>query len=422
MPNERVAVTGLGIMTALGLDVESTWQGLLSATRPFKRFTLFDPTGLSAPFGAELPAESAEVFKSALKPRRRKQMTRGTMIAVVTAHRALEDSGIDRESVDAARIGAVMGATGTGYAPQDTTTVDEHRILRNMASAPAAWVNIHEKIQGPSFVVSTACSSATYAFSSAMALIQSGQCDVVVAGAGDSALTFLDVQGFCSLYALSEDAGDPQRASRPFSEDRNGFVMGEGAGMLVLESVSHARARGAHVYAELSAPGLCAETYNIVSPQPDGAGMARAMQLALDYAGLEPGKVDYINAHGTSTPLNDKLETLAIKRVFGGHAATTPVSSTKSMTGHCLSAAAGVEAVICCKALAEQTIPPTANLTTPDPECDLDYVPDGPRTANLTHVMSNSFGFGGHNGVCVFSRVTSDELRASQSAPRSEAE
>ncbi|MBD3239726.1 MAG: beta-ketoacyl-ACP synthase II [Chitinivibrionales bacterium] len=403
MEHPRVAVTGLGLLTALGLDLETSWQGLLAARTPFKRFSLFDPEGLASPFGAELPEGAAELFKQHVKLRRRRQMTRGTMMTVVAAHMALDDSGVDRKTVPAERIGVVMGATGTGYAPR-TTDTDEHRILRNMASAPAAWVSIQEKAGGPSFVVSTACSSGAYAFHAAIGLIQSGQCDVVLAGAGDSALTYLDVQGFCSLMALSEDAHCPERASRPFSRDRNGFVMGEGAGVLVLESLEHARARAARVYAELSPPGLCAETYNIVSPEPDGRGMARAMGLALQNAGLDPSAVDYVNAHGTSTPLNDVYETKAIKSVFGDRAKQLPVSATKSMTGHCLSAAAGVEAVICCKALAENTIPPTANLTDPDPECDLDYVPGAPRQQQLNSVMCNSFGFGGHNGVCIFTR------------------
>jgi len=404
MKQGRVAVTGLGLMTALGLDVESTWQGLLAGRTPFKRFTLFDPEGLAAPFGAELPGESAALFAALVKPRRRKQMTRGTMITLATAHQALADAGLDRTAIAPDRIGAVVGATGTGYAPR-TLELDEHRILRNMASAPAAWINLQEKIEGPSFVVSTACSSGAYALHMAMWLIQSGQCDVAVAGAGDSALTYLDVQGFCSLMALSEDKDAPERASRPFSRTRSGFVMGEGGGMMVLEAPAHARARGARVYAELSLPGLCAEMYNIVSPSPEGSGMARAMRLALANAGLAPDAIDYINAHGTSTALNDQYETQAIKNVFGSHAARVPVSSTKSMTGHCLSAAAGVEAVICVKALMENMIPPTANLTDPDPACDLNHVALKARKAALTHVMSNSFGFGGHNGVCVFTKA-----------------
>ncbi len=397
-------MTGLGMMSALGLDVESSWKGLVEGRTPFARFTLFDPEGLSTTFGAQLPEGAAEVFAQQVKPRRRKQMTRGTMITVATAHMALADAGVSGGRVPAGRVGAVIGSTGTGYAPR-SLDVDEHRILRNMASAPAAWINLHEKIEGPCFVVSTACSSGTYALAAAMGLIEAGLCDVVVAGAADSALSFLDVQGFCSLYALAEDNADPARSSRPFSRDRSGFVMGEGGGMMVLESREHARARGARVYAELHLPGLCAESYNIVSPEPGGRGMARAMKAALEQAGLEPGAIDYVNAHGTSTSLNDVCETAAIREVFGEHATRLPVSSTKSMTGHCLSAAAGVEAVIAVKALVEGVIPPTANLTDPDPECDLDYVPLVPRTAELTHVMSNSFGFGGHNGVCVFSRA-----------------
>lgn len=404
MAHGRVAVTGLGMMTALGLDLESSWRGLMEGRTPFKQLTLFDTADLAVPFGAQLPDGAEALFAELIKPRRRKQMTRGTMITVATAHMALADARIDRTAVPAGRIGAVMGATGTGYAPQ-SLDLDEHRILRNMASAPAAWINLQEDIEGPSFVVSTACSSGTYALASAFAMIRGGLCDVVVAGAGDSALNYLDMRGFCSLMALCEDRDNPARASRPFSRDRGGFVMGEGGGMMVLESIEHARARGARIYAELSLPGMCAETYNIVSPEPDGAGMARAMKLALANAGIDPSQVDYINAHGTSTPLNDAFETAAIKSVFGEHARRLAVSSTKSMTGHCLSAAAGVEAVISVKAIAEGMMPPTANLVDPDPACDLDYVPLKPRPATLSTVMSNSFGFGGHNGVAVFTSV-----------------
>jgi 3-oxoacyl-[acyl-carrier-protein] synthase II len=364
---------------------------------------LFDPEGLASPFGAQLPPGADEMFARLIKPRRRKQMTRGSMVAVATAHMAIEDAGLGAADIDRTRVGVVIGATGTGYAPR-TTEVDEYRILRNMASAPAAWVNLQEKLSGPSFVVSTACSSGMYAFHAAFGLIASGTCDMVVAGAADSALSYLDVQGFCSLLALSEDKDDVEHASRPFSRTRNGFVMGEGGGIAVLESLESARRRSARVYAHLAMPGLCAETYNIVSPEPDGRGMARAMTLALRNAGLEPEAIDYVNAHGTSTVLNDRFETQAIKHVFGDHASVLPVSSTKSMTGHCLSAAAGVEAVICCKALTEGTVPPTANLSDPDPECDLDYVPNQARHKELSHVMCNSFGFGGHNGVCVLSK------------------
>ena len=403
MSADRVAITGLGLMTGLGLDLETSWAGLLAGRGPIRRFSLFDPAGLPAPFGVELPPGAEELFARHIRPRQRRQMTRGTMIALVAAQMALTDAGVETGGLDRARVGVAVGATGTGYAPL-TADPDEHRILRNMASASAAWIGLHGRFEGPSLVVSTACSSGAYALHAAHGLIAGGQCDVVISGAADSSVTFLDVRGFSSLMALSEDVENLATASRPFDKDRGGFVLGEGGGMLVLESVERARKRGARVYAELSPPGLSTDTYNILSPGPDGASMARAMELALRNAGLPPADVDYINAHGTSTRLNDLYETLAIKTVFGERAGRVPVSSTKSMTGHCLSAAAGIEAVICCKALHEGWIPPTANLATPDPELDLDFVPNVARRKDLAHVMSNSFAFGGHNGVCVFSR------------------
>ena len=400
---DRVAVTGLGLMTGLGLDLESTWQGLLKSKRVAKQFSLFDPTGLPVTFGVELPEGAEELFKKNIQTRKRKLMTRANLIAVYTTKMAIENSGLDLESFDRLRVGMVYGATGTGYAPQ-SIEIDENRILKNMASAPAAWNSLIYKISGPSFTVTTACSSGAFALHSAFQLIQSGQCDIVIAGAADSALSYLDVQGFCSLHALSEQNDKPETASQPFNKNRNGFVMAEGGGILVLESLEFAKKRKASIYCTMSLPGLGSEAYNIMSPAPGGVGMARAMKLALQNAGLKTDEIDYINAHGTSTVLNDIYETQAIKEVFGEQAKRIPISSTKSMTGHCLSAAAGVEAVICIKSLLENTIPPTANLTDPDPELDLDYVPNTPRKKELNHVMSNSFAFGGQNGVCVFSR------------------
>lgn len=399
-----IAVTGLGLMTGLGLDLESTWQGLILGKRIAKRFTLFDPTGLPATFGVELPEKAGELFKGNIQTRKRKQMTRANMIAVYTTKMAIDDSGLVLESLNHDRIGMVYGATGTGYAPQ-SLEIDENRILKNMASAPAAWNSLIYKISGPSFTITTACSSGAFALYSAIQLIQSGQCDVAIAGAADSALSYLDVQGFCSLHALSEQNDDPLSASRPFDKNRNGFVMAEGGGILVLESMEFAQKRGAKIYCTMSLPGLGSEAYNIMSPAPGGIGMARAMKAALNNSGLKGNDIDYINAHGTSTILNDIYETQAIKEVFGDRAYNIPISSTKSMTGHCLSAAAGVEAVICIKSLIENTIPPTANLTVPDPDLDLDYVPNKSRKVELKHVMSNSFAFGGQNGVCIFSRI-----------------
>jgi 3-oxoacyl-[acyl-carrier-protein] synthase II len=390
------------MMTAAGLELESSWQGVLQAQSPIKPFSLFDPGSLGASYGAELPVGAEVLFRQRLKPRRRKQMTRGTMIACLTAEMALADAGLEGSWWNPSRVGVVAGATGTGYAPPESRG-DPHRILRNMANAPASWISLQHKIQGPSFVVSTACSSGAYALAAAHGLITSGLCDVVISGAADSSLSYPDVEGFSALMALSENAPDPGTASRPFDRARDGFVMGEGGGFLVLEDSVRARRRGARVYAELALPGLNCEAYNIMAPRPGGAGMVQAMQFALHQAGLAPDDIDYVNAHGTSTTLNDQYEVQAVREVFGG-GRKVPFSSTKAVTGHCLAGAAGVEAVLCCLALDRQVIPPTANLADPDEGFDLDFVPLRSRTARLNHVMSNSFAFGGHNGVCIFSR------------------
>lgn len=405
MNDTRVAITGLGLMCGQGLDVAAAWDGLEKGANPVGRFTLFDPSGLSCTFGVELPREADEVFSRHIMTRNRRQMTRATMMALVTARMALVDAGLDfaDPGIDASRVGVVIGATGTGYAPA-TLDMDEHRILRNMTNAPASWISLKEKILGPSLTVSTACSSGASALHAAFSLIASGECDVVVAGAADSSISYLDVAGFCSLRALSEQNDDSASASRPFDKDRNGFVMGEGCGILIVESVEHARARNAAIYAVMPRPALLSEAYNILAPRPDGSGMAAAMRRSLDNAALKPVDIDYVNAHGTSTPHNDRIESIAIRDVFGSHVSSLLVSSTKSMTGHCLGAAAAVEAVICCKAIREGIVPPTINLVEPDPPYDLDFVQCSSRRLTLHHAMSNSFAFGGHNGVCIFSR------------------
>jgi 3-oxoacyl-[acyl-carrier-protein] synthase II len=390
-------------MTGLGLDLASGWEGLVAGRAVARTFSLFEPRGLPTDFGVELPDGAAALFASRIKTHTRRQMTRATMIAVLCAEAALAESGLPADG-DRSRIGVSVGASGTGYAPQ-TMDADPNRILLNMNNAPAAWISIRSGLGGPSLVSSTACASGAYALSLAVMLIQSGQCDAVVTGSAESIINQSDVGGFCSLMAMSTECADPARASRPFDRRRDGFVMGEGGGMLVLEDWDKAVARGAAILAEAHLPGLCSEAYNILSPQPGGGGMARAMGLALEHAGLAPADIGYINAHGTGTALNDLYETQAIKSVFGAAAKDVPVSSTKSMTGHTLSGAAGVEAVIAVQALVDQRIPPTINLDEPDPELDLDYVPHQSRAARLRHVMSNSFAFGGHNGVCIFSEA-----------------
>lgn len=399
-----VVITGLGLMTGLGLNLADSWQGLIAGKSGAALFRDPELAQLSCPFGVELPAEAEELFIGQIKKRKRNQMTRSTQISLVTAAMAIEDSGLDLKSVDRKKIGVAVGTTGTAYIPDNNE--EKMRILKNMPNSPVSWISLTWKFNGPSFVLGTACSSAVYAMAAAYGLIQTGQCDVVICGSVDSSINRPDIEGFSELMALADGSVKPETASRPFDELRSGFVIGEGGGILVLESSEHAKARGARIYAETTYPALYTESYNILSPEPDGKGMAECMRLALQNSGLKLDQIDYINAHGTSTHLNDLYETMAIKEVFEDSAYRIPISSTKSMTGHCLAGAGGVEAVISCKALFENIIPPTINLTHPDTLCDLDFVPMTARKQQLTHVMSNSFAFGGHNGVNIFSRYS----------------
>lgn len=398
-----VVVTGLGLMTGLGLNLYDSWQGLLASRSVTAPFRDLDHSKMSCPFGVELPEGAEELFRQNIKKRKRSQMTRSTKIGLCTAGMAFEDAELDLTKVDTSRVGVIIGTTGTAYIAESGTR-EKMRILKNMSNAPSSWISMSWKLNGPSFVVGTACSSGVYAMATAYTLLQAGMCDAVLCGSMDSSINSPDIEGFGDLLALADGASDPTTVSRPFDAKRSGFVIGEGGGMLVLETLTHALSRGARIYAEMHYPGLYTESYNILSPEPKGRGMAKCMQMALDQGGLRPEQIDYINAHGTSTGLNDLYETIAIKAVFGEKAKTIPVSSTKSMTGHCLAGSGGVEGVISCKALYENIIPATINLTCPDPELDLDYVPHRPRKQELTNIMSNSFAFGGHNGVNIFSK------------------
>jgi 3-oxoacyl-[acyl-carrier-protein] synthase II len=397
-----VAVTGLGLLTGLGLDLPTSWQGLVAGRRVAQRFQRFNPDGMRTPFGVELPLEAEALFARSLKPRAASLMCRATKMAVLAAREASAASGLPGSSTDLSRVGVVIGYTGSASLQEPVR--EDAIVLQGMANAPAAWISLDGGFTGPAFTVSTACASGIYALHSAYLLIQAGICDVVIAGGAESTLNRPYVDGFSALLTLAEWEGDVAQASRPFEARRCGFVIAEGAGALVLESLEHARARAARPLALLWEPAVTSEAYNILSPQRDGAGMAVTMGRALALAGRQPGDISYINAHGTATVLNDLYETQAIKQVFGSWAPRLPVSSTKSMTGHCLSAAAAVEAVICCQAIGCGLIPPTVNLDQPGEGLDLDYVPHTARQASLNHVLCNSFGFGGHNGCALFSR------------------
>lgn len=405
-----LAVSGISLICGQGLDRASAWQALVAGLPAAGLLEGPEYSGGSPHCGVALPAGFEALAASVIKPRSRRQMSRGTMLGVLAAEAALDHSGLriagDSPSLapglDPDRLGVVCGATGTGYAPA-AGQEDPNRILLNMNNAPAAWISTRNGITGPALAVSTACASGAYSLHQAMLLIHAGLCDAVVCGSAEALLNPLDLGGFAALMATSSRRGDPQGASRPFDLDRDGFVMGEGGGYLVLERLEQARARGAPILALAHLPGICSEAYNILSPQPEGLGMARAMELALQSAGLSPGDIGYLNAHGTATPLNDRNEAQAIHRVFGSHTQNLAVSSTKSMTGHTLSGAAGLEAVVSILSLMHQVAPPTINLDNPDPECALNHVAKVARPMTFNHVMSNSFAFGGHNGVCIFS-------------------
>ncbi len=412
--DRRVVVTGMGTVNPLAHNVDESWTALLAGRSGAAPITLFDPSGLTTRFAAEVKDFDSELYMPRKDARR---LDRSTLLFWASTKQAMEDAGLSFEEDDPAslRAGVVCG-TGIGGIGTTQSQIDvlNHRgpgrisplaIPMIMSNQAAGAVSIDFKLAGPSTCTVTACAAAANAIGDAAEIIRRGVADVMVAGGMEGAVTEFAMGGFASMKALSTRNDDPAAASRPFDKDRDGFVLGEGAGALILESLENATARGAHIYGEVAGYGMSADAYHITLPRPGGGGAARAMQSALDDAQVSPDEVDYINAHGTSTPANDATETAAIKTVFRDHAHRLPVSSTKSMTGHMLGGAGAVEAVISLKTLVEGVVPPTINYATPDPECDLDYVPNEPRQIPVRRVLSNSFGFGGHNVSLLFSSV-----------------
>ena len=410
----RVVVTGLGAVSPLGHDVESTWKAMLAGESGVGEISLFDPSGYRTTIAAEVPDWVPEDHFERREVRR---LDRYTQFFLVAVRQAVAQAGISFEQDDpaAARAGVVVGAGFGGMqsfideidtlhsrGPGRVSPVGVPLIIPNMA---AGLASIEHHLLGPVTCVVTACSASANALGDGAELIRRGAADVVVAGGAEAAITTFALASFAQARALSMRNDDPQGACRPFDLDRDGFVMGEGGAAFVLEDIDHARRRGAEILGEVSGYGMSADAYHITLPRPGGMGAARAMTAAVEDAGLHPVDIGYINAHGTSTEANDATETAAIRIAMGGDADSIPVSSTKSMTGHTLGAAGAVEAVACLMALRDQVLPPTINYTTPDPDCDLDYVPNEAREASLTHVMSNSFGFGGHNVSLVFTKT-----------------
>ncbi len=411
MAQRRVVVTGVGLVTPLGTGTEKTWNNLLNGVSGVAAITRFDASGFASQIAAEVKDfVSLDHFdkKSA------KHLDLFVQYGVVAARMAVEDSGLSINSANCERIGVITGCGMGGlptieknhnvYLDRGAKRISPFFIPMAIPNMPSGHISMQIGAKGPNLSLSTACAAGTHAVGEAFHTIVRGASDVIVTGGTESVICPLGVGGFASMKALSTRNDDPKKASRPFDKDRDGFLIAEGSGMLVLEELEHAINRGATIYAEVVGSGASSDAYHIAAPPEDGNGAARCMKMALDSAGLQPTDIDYVNAHGTSTPLNDRCETAAIKTVFGEHATKLAISSTKSMTGHALGAAGGLEAAFTAMSIKEQIAPPTMNLENPSEECDLDYVPNVARKMEINAAISNSFGFGGTNGVIVMKR------------------
>jgi len=407
----RVVVTGMGVVTSLGCRVDELWENVCQGKSGIAPFEMHDYSGFRARFGGELPGWSPDGY---IDRKEAKKLDRFTQFAIVAGDDAVKDSGLDFSKEDPFRCGVMLGSgigglweievQHTRLMMKGPDKVSPFTIPKLIANAACGQVSIRFGLRGPSATVVTACASATNAIGDAFRAIQYDDADVMVTGGSEAAATPMGMSGFAAMRALSRRNDDPTAASRPFDADRDGFVLSEGGGVLVLEELEHAKARGANIYAEVLGYGVTADAGHITQPDNNGTGAAKAMSLAVTNAKIDPAEVGYINAHGTSTPLGDAAETSAIKSVFGQHAYELSVSSTKSQLGHLLGASGGVELILAAKALGSGIIPPTINYETPDPDCDLDYTPNQPRERDISIAMSNSFGFGGHNGSLVISR------------------
>ena len=409
----RVVITGIGVITPIGNNVPEYWEALSQGKSGIEKTTLFDVSQFTSQIAGEVKGFEPEKYIDKKEARR---MDRFAQFAMAATSEAIQDSKLDLSQEDTKRIGVLLGSGIGGLG----TIEKEHKVL--LAKGPrrvspflipmliidmaSGLVSIKYGLKGPNSAVVTACASSAHAIGDAFKIIQRGDAEAMVTGGAEGAITPLGLAGFCSMKALSTRNDDPHKASRPFDKERDGFVMAEGAGIVILESLEHAKARGAKVYAEMVGYGMSGDAYHMTAPAPEGEGAANAMQAALDNARMKPEEVDYINAHGTSTLLNDKYETIAIKKVFGEYSKEIPVSSTKSMTGHLLGAAGGVELITCLLAMEKGVIPPTMNYEYPDPDCQgLDFVPNQARKKEVKVAMSNSFGFGGHNAVLIIKKL-----------------
>ncbi len=403
----RVVITGLGVVSALGNEVETFWSRLIAGQCGIARISTFDASSYETQMAGEIKDfNPGPAFPS---PKEVRRADRYSQYGVYAAWLALRDSGLDLNKVNRDEFGVFIGSGIGGL----QTVTDQHKILlergpsrlspfmipmliSNMASG---LVSMYHNLRGPNFATCSACATANHALGEAWRTLKMGDAQIMLAGGAEATVVPIGIGGFCAMKAMSTRNPDPEHASRPFDKERDGFVMGEGSGVLVLEDLAHAKARGARIYCELAGYGNSADAHHLTAPSPGGEGAARCMRMALRNAGVRPEDVSYINAHGTSTPQGDIAETEAIKTVFGDHARKLAVSSTKGATGHMLGAAGAVEMIVCAKAIQTDTVPPTINYEVPDPECDLDYVPNTARQMKLNAVINNSFGFGGHNAT-----------------------
>ena len=409
MNNRRVVLTGLGVVTPVGNDLETFWTNLKNGVSGIRNIEAFDTTDYDCHFGGEVRGFDPKAFFK--NPKDVRRTDRFAQLAMGAAKMAMQDSGIDLEKVQRERFGVIVSSGIGGL----KTLQDQHAILlakgpsrvspftipmliSNMASG---LISMEFGLQGPNFCIVTACATSNNAIGESWRMIKFGDADIFLAGGSEASIVAIGLGGFCAMKALSTRNDEPERASRPFDKDRDGFVMSEGGGVVVVEELEHAKARGAKIYCELTGYGLSADAFHMTAPPPDGGGASRAMQLALDHAKVRPEEVDYVNAHATSTGLGDISETRAIKTTFGENAHKVSISSTKSMTGHLLGGAGAVEMAACALAIRDSVIPPTINLENPDPECDLDYTPKVAKEKKVRIAVNNSFGFGGHNATLV---------------------
>jgi len=412
LSKRRVVITGLGAVTPVGLNVEESWKNILAGKSGIAPIERIDTSGFSVTFGGSIKGFDVSAYMS---PKEARKMDVFMHYGMAAAKEAIADAGIEANEDNAERIGVAIGSGIGGietiennykvFLEKGARRISPFFVPASIVNMVAGNLSIAHGFKGPNISIVTACTTGTHNIGDAARMIEYGDADVMVAGGAEMATTYTGLGGFASARALSTRNDDPAAASRPWDMDRDGFVLSDGAGVVVLEEYEHAKARGANIYAELAGFGMSADAYHMTSPSEGGEGAKRCMLMAMKHAGINANEVDYINAHGTSTPAGDKAETNAVKTALGDHAYKTAVSSTKSMTGHLLGAAGGIEAVFSALAIRDQVAPPTINYDTPDPECDLDYVPNEARQMKIDVALSNSFGFGGTNGTLVFRRV-----------------